>query len=125
MIRISNGNCLKMRRMNYRLFGIGLLVGLSLACTRTETDVPMTGRDTFYASLEQPAGVETRVYADENLMLLWHADDRVSIFDRYTFNQEYRFTGETGDNAGSFEKVPNGEFNVGNEIPCVYAVYPF
>ena len=111
--------------MNYRLFGIGLLVGLSLACTRTETDVPMTGRDTFYASLEQPAGVETRVYADENLMLLWHADDRVSIFDRYTFNQEYRFTGETGDNAGSFEKVPNGEFNVGNEIPCVYAVYPF
>jgi hypothetical protein len=114
-----------MRRVNYRLFGAGLLVGLSLACTRAETDLPMTGRDLFHASMEQPTEAGTKVYADEDLMLLWHADDRVSIFDKYTFNQEYRFTGETGDNAGSFEKVPNGGFIVGNEIPGVYAVYPY
>ena len=114
-----------MRRVEYRLFGAGLLVGLSLACARVETDVPITGRDIFHASLEQPAETGTKVYADEDLMLLWHADDRVSIFDKYTFNQEYRFTGETGDNAGSFEKVPNGGFIVGNEIPGVYAVYPY
>ena len=111
--------------MDYRLFGAGILVGLSLACTRVETDVPITGRDIFHASLEQPAETGTKVYADEDLMLLWHADDRVSIFDKYTFNQEYRFTGETGANSGSFAKVPNDDFNVGNELPVVYAVYPY
>ena len=54
---------------------------------------------TFYATIEEDA---TKVFADEKLRVLWDADDRVSIFDHYTFNEEYRFTGETGANAGWF-----------------------
>lgn len=109
-----------------RLLLAGLLVGASFSCARQEADVPVSpGRELFYASLEQPADAETRVYADENLMVLWHADDRVSIFDRYTYNQEYRFTGETGDNAGAFQKVQTDDFVTGNELPNVYAVYPY
>ncbi len=109
-----------------RLLLAGLLVGASFSCARQEADVPvLPGRELFYASLEQPADAETRVYADENLMVLWHADDRVSIFDRYTYNQEYRFTGETGDNAGAFQKVQTDDFVTGNELPNVYAVYPY
>ncbi len=111
---------------SYRLLLAGLLVGASFSCARQEADVPVSpGRELFYACLEQPADAETRVYADENLMVLWHADDRVSIFDRYTYNQEYRFTGETGDNAGSFQKVQTDDFVTGNELPNVYAVYPY
>lgn len=109
-----------------RLLLAGLLVGASFSCARQEADVPVSpGGELFYASLEQPADAETRVYADENLMVLWHADDRVSIFDRYTYNQEYRFTGETGDNAGAFQKVQTDDFVTGNELPNVYAVYPY
>lgn len=109
-----------------RLLLAGLLVGASFSCARQEADVPVSpGRELFYACLEQPADAETRVYADENLMVLWHADDRVSIFDRYTYNQEYRFTGETGDNAGAFQKVQTDDFVTGNELPNVYAVYPY
>jgi hypothetical protein len=116
-----------MTMMNsYRLLLAGLLVGASFSCARQEADVPVSpGRELFYACLEQPVDAETRVYADENLMVLWHADDRVSIFDRYTYNQEYRFTGETGDNAGAFQKVQTDDFVTGNELPYVYAVYPY
>lgn len=111
---------------SYRLLLAGLLVGASFSCARQEADVPVSpGRELFYACLEQPVDAETRVYADENLMVLWHADDRVSIFDRYTYNQEYRFTGETGDNAGAFQKVQTDDFVTGNELPNVYAVYPY
>ena len=116
---------MKMMKSN-RLLLAGLLVGASFSCARQEADVPVSpGRELFYASLEQPVDAETRVYADENLMVLWHADDRVSIFDRYTYNQEYRFTGETGDNAGAFQKVQTDDFVTGNELPNVYAVYPY
>lgn len=64
----------------------------------------------FYATMEQPADPSTRVYADEDLMVLWSARDRISIFNRYTYNQPYRFDGETGDNAGSFSCIDDGSF---------------
>ena len=84
---------------NFRPLLASLLVGAFLSCERQEADVPVSlDGELFYASLEQPVDAETKVYADENLMVLWHSDDRVSIFDRYTYNREYRFTGETGDN---------------------------
>ncbi len=76
----------------------------------------------FYATIEH---ADTRVYADENLMVLWHNDDRISIFDKYTYNREYRFSGQTGANAGSFEPVSDPSFVTGNEIPHIIAVYPF
>lgn len=115
-----------MNAMNNKLVFAGLLAGILLSCSRHEVDFRESNGDTvFYASLEQPVPADTRVYADENLMVLWHADDRVSIFDRYTYNQEYRFTGETGDNSGAFQKVQTDDFVTGNEIPNVYAVYPY
>lgn len=79
----------------------------------------------FYATMEQPGDPSTRVYADEDLMVLWNARDRISIFNRYTYNQPYRFDGETGDNAGSFSCIDDGSFVTGNEAPYIYAVYPY
>jgi len=77
----------------------------------------------FYATIGDDAG--SRVYADDALRVLWDADDRVSIFDRYTFNEAYRFTGETGTNAGWFEQVPYDAFVTGNDLDLVYSVYPY
>ena len=80
---------------------------------------------TFYlATFEQPTE-ETRVYANEDLLLRWNADDRVSIFNKITYNQQYKFTGETGDNAGGFRKVDTDEFVTGNTISHVVSVYPY
>ena len=38
-------------------------------------------RRTFYATIGEDL---TKVYADENLRLLWNADDRISIFNKST-----------------------------------------
>ena len=79
----------------------------------------------FYASFEQPTEVGTRVYANEKLYLRWTADDRVSIFNKITYNQQYKFLGETGDNSGGFNRVDAAEFVTGNPIPHVVSVYPY
>ena len=89
-----------------------------------DTDAPE-----FYASVESADTEDaTKVYLDDNLKVLWNADDRISIFNKITLNQQYRFKGADGDNAGSFGKIESGsndEFVTYNEIDNVYAVYPY
>ena len=111
--------------MKYRSFILGLVVALSTACSVHEMEVvtPLTDEeDIFYASIEETS---TKVYVDDSFRVLWNADDRVSIFDKYTYNQEYRFTGEDGDNAGSFKRIPGEDFVTGNALDLVYSVYPY
>ena len=81
--------------------------------------------EVFYASIESPGEPSTRAFVDAQMRVLWNADDRVSIFNKYTFNQEYRFEGQTGDNAGTFERVPSDKFVTGNSLDYVYAIYPY
>ena len=104
-----------------------LAIALLGACSTKERDIQTPVQDdvVFYASFEQPAEDETRVYANEDLLLRWTADDRVSIFNKLTYNQEYKFTGQTGANAGGFKKVDNDEFVTGNAISHVVSVYPY
>ena len=105
---------------------IGITTALVASCSLHEKDIETQRQDdvVFYASFEQPTE-ETRVYANENLLLRWTADDRVSIFNKITYNQEYRFIGQTGDYEGGFNKVDDPEFMTGSEIPHVVSVYPF
>ena len=108
-------------------FYLGIITALVASCSTQEDDkIPQQDDLMFYASLEQPAEEEgTRLYADDDLHLRWNADDRISIFNRNTYNQQCRFTGETGDNAGGFDKVAGPEFMTGNEISHIVAVYPY
>ena len=111
--------------MKYRIFILGLIATLFVACAVNEVDhsAPLLDdSEEFYATIE---GATTKVFVDEELKVLWHADDRVSIFNKYTYNQQYRFTGKTGANSGSFKKVPNEDFVTGNALDYVYAVYPY
>lgn len=106
---------------------IGIVVGLVASCSTKEIDLQTPVQDdvVFYASFEQPSDIDTRVYATEDLLLRWTADDRVSIYNKNTYNQQYAFTGETGDNAGGFRKVESDEFMTGNAISNVVSVYPY
>lgn len=66
--------------------------------------------------------VDTKVYVDTDLKTHWTADDRISIFTS-TYNEEYRFVGQTGDTSGSFSACD--ELHSGASVPTVYAVYPY
>ena len=79
----------------------------------------------FYATLEQTAP-DTKVYADENLRVLWNANDSINLFDHYSYGKKYRFDGPDGANAGTFTDIePSTSFIVGNELSHVYAIYPY
>ena len=105
-----------------------LMCLLVVSCSINELDTKdafITSDEIFYATLESYSEPDTKVYVDENVKILWDEDDRITIFNKYTYNQEYRFLGETGDNAGGFRKVPSDDFITGNDLNNVYAVYPY
>ena len=107
------------------------LLFAGMGCSSLKEEDVMEPRDAsgevFYATLEQRRdGEATRVYADEDLHVLWNADDRISIFNRSTYAYEYAFQGETGQNAGTFAKVAtDAEYVTGNSLDKIYAVYPY
>ena len=106
---------------------LGLATPLVASCSIQEEDFKASQQNDviYYASFEQPAEEGTRVYANEDLLLRWTADDRVSIFGKNTYNQQYKFLGETGDNSGGFSKVDGAEYVTGNPISHTVSVYPY
>ncbi len=105
----------------------GLATALVVSCSIQEEDFKAAKQNDviYYATFEQPAEEGTRVYANEDLLLRWNADDRVSIFSKNTYNQQYKFIGETGDNSGGFSKVDGSEYVTGNPIAHSVSVYPY
>jgi len=77
----------------------------------------------FHARFES---VDTKTFVDSDLHLFWTNDDRLSIFEGNTYNQQYKYTGETGKNNADFEKVSSG-YHSGSTLdsPASYAVYPY
>jgi uncharacterized protein YjdB len=110
--------------MKNRFFLFCLMAVMTVSCAKEQQEVIQTVTDdpVFHATIEN-AG--TRVFADDQLRVLWNADDRVSIFNKTTFNRQYRFMGEDGANAGSFTKVPSDDFVTSNPLEYVYSVYPY
>ena len=102
---------------------------LAVSCTdKLEQLRPEAASTRLYASVETPvaeANGQTKVYADALLRVLWNADDRISVFNKLTYNKQYRFKGATGDNAGEFEYLPPDNVFTGNVLDYVYAVYPY
>ena len=105
---------------------LGIAAAMVASCSIQEENFATPEQEDviFYASFEQPSE-GTRVYANEDLFLRWTADDRVSIFNKNTVNQQFKFLGETGDNAGSFNQVDVTESETGNPISHVVSVYPY
>ena len=76
---------------------------------------------TFTASFEQK---ESRTYIEEGNLLRWTEGDQISLFIGSTFNNQYQFDGETGDNASTFSPVSQSA-GTGNALNAHYAVYPY
>ena len=102
------------------------LIALAASCTAVEQPfVPAPQEpERVFARIESVTNPDSKVYADENLKVLWDSDDRISLFDRNTANRQFRFTGNTGDNAGEFTEV-TGDTPTGSSLDCVFSVYPY
>ena len=110
-----------MKRILVLLFPLIMLFG---GCVQKELQESLSAASDgriFTASFEQN---ETRTYVEEGNLLRWNAGDQISLFDGNTLNRQYRFDGETGDNAGTFSIVSK-PFGTGNDLDCHYAVYPY
>ena len=92
-----------------------------MACTQDIGSKVVALETPFHGSFHQE---ETRTYLDEGLQMYWHEDDRVTIFTT-TANQQYRFTGRSGDKSGDFEIVTDGGAQTGSATATNYAVYPY
>lgn len=113
--------------MKTPLFPLALICLLTISCSVQEPDtkdIVAPGDDVFYATLESYAGPDTKVYVDEKIKMYWNEGDLISMFNKTTLNQEYRFEGNTGDYAGKFEKVSD-PFGTGNPFGYLCAVYPY
>ena len=100
---------------------------LTVSCSIQEFDTTVkctSSPDVFYAYLESNSEPDTRVYVDEKIKLFWDADDRISLFNESTWNQQYKFKGSTGDKAGEFDHVSD-PFGTGNDVDYICAVYPY
>ena len=113
-----------MKRITFYI-GIAALVVMSCSTQEKDFQTPQQSDVEFYASFEQPGDEGTKVYANEDLLLRWTADDRISIFNKNTYNQQYQFIGETGDYEGGFNKIGDPEFITGDAIPHIVSVYPY
>ena len=99
---------------------IALYIGIAAAAVASCTPTPLQDEANFQASFEKPATSK-----EDDILLRWTADDRISLFNKTTDNQEFVFTGETGDATGEFRQVDNGGTPTGGAIPYVIAVYPY
>ena len=113
-----------------------ILIGALLLLTTCSTEIEqvskevgsdtINGRTVLYASTESCSNTnDTKVYADQNLKVLWNADDRISVFNMTTYNYQYAFTGDDGDTAGGFEELPVSGLITAADIDYIYAVYPY
>ena len=101
-----------------------LLLVMAFACAEFEEPnlpkVTIDAPDVLYAEFDEE---DTRTYIEDEKYLRWTAGDEISFFP-VTYNMRYRFTGESGSNGGSFEKLTT-DLVTGNELDNCYGVYPY
>ena len=83
------------------------------------------GTSVFYAETEGAPGTGTKVYADDQLRLLWNANDSITIFNKSTQNKLYCFTGDDGDSGGSFDYISGSSSTSPTSLADNYALYPY
>ena len=121
-----------MKRTLFLALGLFALISCQAVLEEIPTEVNSDSQSeisetstVYHASTESYSQPETRIYADENMKVLWNADDRISIFENTTYNYQYKFLGEDGETAGDFDKVTSSGFHTGNNVDYVYAAYPY
>ncbi len=100
---------------------LALLVG----CQNEELYQEEESLYSFDVSLESIISEpETKTYADEQHLVVWHNDDRVSVFEKKEYWEEYKYTGRTGTTGGRLDKITSEGSGTGGDLDYYYAVYP-
>ena len=113
-----------------KLLSVAIVLMVLSSCTSidNEFDGRFSLRDNhikrFYATTEQNSH-ETKVFADEDLKVLWNAGDLLTVYNQSTYNSKFEFTGDDGENAGNFDDVTQVGLHSGNLLDNIYAVYPY
>ena len=108
----------------YPIISLTALLVASCSTQELEPSNPVTlSGEVFYARIDDASDMETKAFVDDKLRVLWDENDHVSIFNKSTANLDYRFTGQTGDNAGTFKMA--GSAGSGNSLDLIYSVYPY
>lgn len=99
---------------------------LPVSCTRFEKNEKSDAEEkVFQAAFESPeTESETKTFLASGHKLRWTFDDRLSIFEGNTYNQQYRYAGATGLSFAIFEKVPSA-YHSSTAISSNFAVYPY
>ena len=80
----------------------------------------------FYAITEGTPTAGTKVYADEDLKVLWNEGDCISVFNKINRNDMYLSDAEDGDNACHLDLEEEGPTpSPQNDLDHIYAVYPY
>lgn len=107
-----------------KIITLAIILSCLCSCYKDDRKSDSLKELVFWAGFEE-SGTNARTFIDNDLNLYWNKGDKISIF-RSTYNQEYIFNGETGDNSGSFSKISaEDEFITGVPISTNYAVYPY
>ena len=98
-----------------------LFIGCTNDNEQTLKEDTVTDKTLFTSALEQRT---SRVYVEDGKYLRWNENDCISLFRGNTMNLQYRFMGETGDNAGTFSMV-DLSYSMDNVLDHHYALYPY
>ena len=109
-----------MKRTLISILAAIFFTGCQVTGIDSEVNLQSQSNNDFYASIESSS---TKVYLDEDLKAHWTEDDEISIFTT-TFNQRFKFAGQTGDTEGGFTELSSPFFS-GSAIPTLFAVYPY
>lgn len=107
--------------MKHKLLIFAFLAFLSAGCEKKASDNEVLfDADCFNVGF---AETDTKAFIDNDLLFCWNENDRVSVFNGSTVNQEYCFIGKDGDRNGILSAVSQPE--VSQELSRNYAVYPY
>ncbi len=102
------------------------VLALMTGCQREKSvsNDSLSGFGVTLESIVSDSAAETRTYADEQHLVVWHNDDRVSVFEKKEYWREYKYTGRTGTSGGILLPVPSEGSGTGGDLDYYYAVYP-
>ena len=117
---------------SFQFFAASLVALIVFACSKNNSLPEIVSQNdsdsatVFYAVSESNPGSSTKVYSDYRLRVLWNSEDSITIFNKSTLNKTYRFTGNDGDNSGSFEYVSSVPGTTSSTtLADNYALYPY
>ena len=87
--------------MRYINFLLIMFIALAFGCSKQDSSIIESIEPTLYTV--GFADQQTRTFVNDDINLLWHESDKLSVFDKSTLNRQFVFQGKTGASSGAFK----------------------